>query len=326
MKKLLFLIILAFPYVVHAEAKRYLLGNAEDVKPKLNGPAFHLQGGGTDVDAAFQWMFDQVRGCTDCSTKLDVVVLRASGEDAYNDYLLKMKGVDSVETIVITDRKDAEQKNIEKTIKNAEVVFFAGGDQCNYVKNFKGTPVETAVESVFKRGGGLGGTSAGVAIMGDATYDACTGSTTGAEGLADPYHESISFTYDFFHLPNMKGTITDQHLVERDRIGRTFAFLARQIEDKKFSKIWGVAIDRETSVALNKDGLGTVMGKGPAYFILADHRPEVCKPKQPLTYSNFKIWKVNTGGKFDLKHRPKSGYYLRSVSKGVLDKNPYNAD
>ncbi len=323
MKKLLVLIIFLFQFTVHAEVKRYFVGNREDVKPELHGPAFHIQGGGTDVDAAFQWMFDQVRGCTDCSVKLDVVILRASGDDGYNDYLLAMKGVDSVETLVITDRKDSEEKDIEQTIRNAEVVFFAGGDQCNYVRYFKGTPIETAVESVFERGGGLGGTSAGEAILGDAMYDACTGSTTGAEGLADPYHESISFTYDFLHLPNMQGTITDQHLVERDRIGRTFAFLARQIQDKKFPKILGVAIDRETSVVLNKNGLGTVMGKGPAYFILADHAPEVCKPKQPLTYSNFKIWKLNAGGTFDLKNRPEKGYYLRSVAKGVIDKNPY---
>lgn len=323
MKKLMLLIICLFPFTSHAEVKRYFVGNREDVNPQLHGPAFHLQGGGTDVDAAFQWMFDQVRGCTDCPTKLDVVVLRASGEDGYNDYLLAMKGVDSVETIVMTDRKDAEQKDIETTIKNAEIIFFAGGDQCNYVKYFKGTTVETAVESVFERGGGLGGTSAGVAILGDATYNACSDRTFGSEILANPYEEGIGFTYDFFHLPNMQGTITDQHLVERDRIGRTFVFLARQIQDKKFSKILGVAIDRETSVALNKDGLGTVMGKGPAYFILADHAPEVCKPKEPLTYSNFKIWKRNAGETFDLKHRPDKGYYLRSVTKGVIDQNPY---
>jgi cyanophycinase len=321
--KLFCFLLLLFHLTVDAEVKRYLVGNSADVKPQLHGPAFHLQGGGTDVNASFQWMFDQVRGCSVCPVQLDVVVLRASGGDGYNDYLFAMNGVDSVETLVITDRSDASRKDIEATIRNAEVVFFAGGDQCKYVTYFKGTSVEAAVESVFQRGGGLGGTSAGVAILGDVTYDACTGSTRGFEGLADPYHESISFTYDFFHLPNMQGTITDQHLVERDRIGRTFAFLARQIQDKKVPKILGVAIDRETSVALNQDGLGTVMGKGPAYFILADHEPEVCQPKQPLTYSNFKIWKLNAGGTFDLKNRPENGYYLRSVTKGVINENPY---
>ncbi|HEX8191141.1 MAG TPA: hypothetical protein VF586_22465, partial [Pyrinomonadaceae bacterium] len=88
------LLILLFAHVIltgRAEAKetRFLTGNAADVKPrKLHGPAYHLQGGGTDVGAAFQWLIDKVRGCEgDCAAKLDLVVLRSSGGDGYNDYL-----------------------------------------------------------------------------------------------------------------------------------------------------------------------------------------------------------------------------------------------
>ena len=40
----------------------------------------------------------------------------------------------------------------------------------------------------------------------------------------------------------------------------------------------------------------------------------------PLTYSNYKIWKVPTGGTFDLKNRPTTGYYLRSVTNGVIER------
>ncbi|MFL6235174.1 MAG: hypothetical protein ACJ76N_18710 [Thermoanaerobaculia bacterium] len=43
----------------------------------------------------------------------------------------------------------------------------------------------------------------------------------------------------------------------------------------------------------------------------------------PLTYSNYKIWKVLPGGTFDLRNRPSNGYYLRSVNNGVIDSNPY---
>jgi len=315
--------IIFFVQSAQCEVTRYRKGNPRDVNPKLHGPAFHLQGGGTDVDAAFQWMFDQVRGCTDCSTKLDVVVLRASGEDGYNDYLLAMKGVDSVETLIIKSPKDSLRQDVVETIKNAEVIFFAGGDQCNYVRNFKGTPVQSAVDSVYKRGGGISGTSAGQAIQGDYSYDACTGSTRSFEALANPYHESITFTYDFFHWKNMQNTITDQHLVERNRMGRTLAFLARQIRDGKTGSVLGIAVNRETSVVVDGTGLAKILGKGPAYFILADHRPEVCEPNQPLTYSNFKIWKADASSTFDLKHRPNQGYYLRSVKNGVINADPY---
>ncbi|HYG62154.1 MAG TPA: peptidase S51 [Thermoanaerobaculia bacterium] len=306
-----------------AKVTRYLTGNAADVVVSLAGPAHDFGGGGTDVDAALQWIIDQVRGCTSCSTKIDVVILRSTGADGYNDYIYAMNGVDSVETLVITKASDANTAAVEATVRNAEVVFFAGGDQCDYVTNFKGTRVEAAVESVYARGGGVGGTSAGFAIQGDFTYDACSGSATSADALANPYARSITFTYDFFKWTHLQNTISDSHFVARDRMGRTMAFLARQIQDGRAASALGIAADEVTSVVVDRNGLATVMGSGTAYFILADHAPEVCRSRTPLTYSNFKIWKVPSGGTFNLASRPTTGYYLRSVNNGVISANPY---
>jgi cyanophycinase-like exopeptidase len=307
----------------HAKVTRYLTGNPADVVVALAGPAHDFGGGGTDVDAALQWIIDTVRGCTSCSTKIDVVILRSSGADGYNDYIYAMNGVDSVETLVITRAIDANDPSVEATVKNAEVVFFAGGDQCDYVRFFKGTKVETATEFVYAKGGGVGGTSAGLAIQGDFTYDGCNGSATSAGALANPYDRTVTFTYDFFHWANMQNTITDDHLEARDRMGRTMVFLARQIQDGKATSAWAIAVNEVTSVEVDRNGHATVVGDGPAYFILADHVPEVCRAKTPLTYSNFKIWKVPSGGTFNLANRPSTGYYLRSVNAGVIDQNPY---
>ena len=306
-----------------AKVTRYLTGNAADVSPALAGPAHDFGGGGTDVDAALQWIIDQVRGCTSCATKVDVVILRSSGSNGYNDYIYAMNGVDSVETLVITSARDSNTAAVEATVRNAEVVFFAGGDQCDYVKNFRGTRVETAVESVYARGGGVGGTSAGAAIQGEFPYDACSGSSVSSQALLDPYRRDITFTYDFFDWPHMGGVITDQHLVPRDRMGRTMVFLARQIRDGRASSALGMAVEEATSVVVDKQGLATVMGDGPAYFILADHLPEVCEPRTPLTYSNYKVWKAASGGTFDLKRRPKAAHYTVSVRDGKLLSDPY---
>ena len=313
--------ILAVP--AHAKVTRYLTGNAADVVVPMAGPAHDFGGGGTDIDAALQWIIDQVRGCTSCSTKIDVVILRSTGSNGYNDYIYAMNGVDYVETLVINRASDSNTAAVQDTVKKAEVVFFAGGDQCDYVKYFKGTLVETAVEDVYARGGGVGGTSAGLAIQGDFTYDACTGSVLSSEALSNPYHRYISFTYDFFHWANLGGTITDSHLVTRDRMGRTMAFIARQIKDGKAASALGIAVNEATSVVVDRNGLATVMGDGPAYFVLGDHMPETCVSGAPLTFSNFKIWKVNSGGTFDLRTRPTSGYYLRSVTNGVISSSPY---
>jgi cyanophycinase-like exopeptidase len=308
-----------------AEAKvtRYLTGNAADVSPALAGPAHDFGGGGTDIDAALQWIIDQVRGCTSCSTKVDVVILRVTGSNGYNDYIYAMNGVDSVETLVITKASDSNTTAVETTVKNAEVVFYAGGDQCDYTTLFKGTKVETATEFVYAKGGGVGGTSAGLAIQGDFTYDACTGSITSVQALANPYHRYATFTYDFFHWANMQNTITDSHFVTRDRMGRLLAFLARQIKDGKATSALGVAVNEVTSVVVDRNGIATVLGDGPAYFILADHMPEICLSGSPLTFSNYKIWKVSSNGTFDLRNRPSTGYYTRSVSNGVISADPY---
>jgi cyanophycinase-like exopeptidase len=65
-----------------------------------------------------------------------------------------------------------------------------------------------------------------------------------------------------------------------------------------------IAVNEATSVEVSRTGLATVVGDGPAYFILADHAPENCVAGTPLTYSNYKIWKVNAGGTFNLANRP----------------------
>lgn len=306
-----------------AAVTRYRTGSAKDVNPTLAGPAYDFGGGSTDVDAALQWMIDQVRGCTNCAAKLDVVILRSSGADGYNDYIFSMKGVDSVETLVITTRKDADRKDVVATVRNAEIIFFAGGDQCDYVSNFKNTKVEKAVEEVHSRGGGIGGTSAGLAILGDFVFSACSGTALSKEVLSDPYDRTVRFTYDFFLLPNMEKTMTDQHFVARERMGRLMVFLARQIQDGKASSALGIAVNEKTSLIVDKNGLARVMGDGPAYFVLADHMPEKCVKKQPLTFSNFKIWKKLPDETFDLNDRPTSGYYTRSVTNGKLSEDPY---
>ncbi|HEX8097738.1 MAG TPA: hypothetical protein VF507_06860, partial [Pyrinomonadaceae bacterium] len=315
-------LVLLFALTCEAKEVRYLTGSAEDVRPKLHGPAHDFGGGGGDVFAAMQWMIDRVRGCDACETKLDVVVLRSSGADGYNAPVYALRGVDSVETLVIKSREDANSRAASDTVRNAEIIFFAGGDQCNYVTYFKGTEVEKGVERVYARGGGVGGSSAGLAIQGSAVYDACSGgSATSKQALSNPYHADVSFTYHFFDWRNMRATITDTHFVRRDRMGRTLAFLARQVRDGKYKRALALAVDEKTSVVVDKEGLARVIGQSVAYVVLADHRPEVCEPGVPLTYSDYKIWRLKPDDTFDLKRPPKTGYYTVSVSNGRITSN-----
>ncbi len=291
----------------------------------LAGPVHILGGGGPDVEEAIQWMIHQVRGSTSYSTKVNVVVLRTSGSDDYNRLIYNMQGVKYVETLVIRNRQDANKSEIIEKVRNADVIFFAGGDQCEYIRNWKNTKLEATIKSVYAKGGGIGGTSAGAMIQSDYVYDACASSQEGIEtreALEDPYRD-ITFTYNFFPWSHLTGTIVDTHFDRRKRMGRIMAFIARQIQDGVSKSVLGIAISEETSVTVDKFGMAKVMGRGAAYFVLGDHPPEICKPRTPLTYYDYKIWRVPRGDTFNLRNLPTTGYYLRSVKRGRFSSDPY---
>jgi len=320
----LFLAVLIPTPSLQAALTRFDTGNPADVAPILHGPMLHLAGGGGDVDAAYQEVIDRIRGCSDCATTIDIVVLRASGADGYNEYLQAMRGVDSVTTFVITDRSTSRRADVVAAVRDAEYIFFAGGDQCNYVKYFMDTPIEAMVRAVYARGGAVGGTSAGMAIMGKATYDACTDESAQSKlALADPYNHEISFTTDFFDWRFMELVITDTHFAQRDRMGRLLAFIARQLRELPVDSFLGIAANEKTAVLVDDRGLATVVGQGPAYFVLGDHFPERTLPGQPLTYCGFKIWRAPSGLAFDLVHRPPTGFTSIDVNDGVILQNPY---
>ncbi len=329
---LLAFVILLTGQGVWAVEVRTLSGNAVDVKPKLNGPVIELGGGARLVREAIQQTINDVRGCADCNTKLDVVFLawKANEQDFVpnlDSFFGRMNGVDSVETIIF-DGKDRPSDEAVKAVENAEIIYFSGGRQCDYIMGLRGK-MESAIEKVYRRGGGIGGMSAGQAIQGSFVFDGCSaakgekGGVTSELALKDPYHEKISFSYGFFDWKFLRRTLTDQHFGERDRMGRVFAFLVRQIVEGRAKAAHAIAVDEESSVVVDRNGIATVFGESNAYFITADHKPEVCKKGRPLSYSNFKIWKLSSGKSFNLGIRPKDGYYSVDVVNGKLSKNPY---
>lgn len=303
------LVFLLFATAVRADLTRYWTGNADDVRPRLHGPLLLLAGGGGDVTGGLQEAIDRIRG----GAMIDVVVLRASGAEGYNPYFKAMNGVDSVLTMVITDRGSAARPDVVQAVREAELVYFAGGDQCNYIRWIKGTPVERAVEEVYRRGGAVGGTSAGLAIMGEYAYDACPSqSAKSAEVLLDPFHVDVSVSTGFFEWRALRGVVTDTHFQQRDRLGRTIVFLARS------GARVGLGVSEGTIALVDARGRGVVRGKGPVHIVVADGKPEVMKP---LTFRGLRIVRVESGQTFDLRN-VRGGKPIE-VEEGRLTENPY---
>ncbi|HEY7820254.1 MAG TPA: cyanophycinase, partial [Vicinamibacteria bacterium] len=255
--------------------KHFLVGNPADVTTPTSG-LLVLQGGGTDVDENFIAMGARSGGG-------DFVVIRASGTDAYNPYIFELCGCDSVATIIFKNRKASFNQFVIDTIRDAEALFIAGGDQSDYVKLWKSTPIEDAIHHVASKPAPVGGTSAGMAIMSQFVYSAMSNSSlTSEEGLADPFHRDMTLDRDFLALPKLQGLITDQHLQERDRMGRTVAFLARLVSDGWTSEGRAIAADRETALHVDPtDGSSEVFTTPThptpfVYFLRTPGPPEVC--------------------------------------------------
>lgn len=290
----------------------FAVGNTGDVtRPTTAGQL--LMGGGTDVDAAFQWMINKAGGG-------DFVVIRATGTDAYNPYIFGLGTVDSVETIITKNRAAASDPFVVDKIRNAEALFIAGGDQNDYVTLWKGTPIEDAIHYLVTRNVPIGGTSAGLAVMGEFLFSAAGGTIDSGTAMSNPFGNKVALDRDFLVLPNMGGLITDSHFVTRDRMGRLVTFLARIVTDGWAPSAKAVGIDEMTAIAVEANGTASVLGSGAAYFLRTPGLPEICQPKKALTYHNVPVYRVSGAATFNFAIWSGSGgtAYTLNTDNGIL--------
>lgn len=279
----------AFGYYLHGSA-----GNAVPAQTPQHGGAL-LAGGGNEVDAGYGWLAEQARGG-------DLVVLRARGEDQYNEYFAQFGRLDSVETLVVGSREAANDPFVAKRVLNADALFIAGGDQANYINFWKGTALGDAIEALLRRRIAIGGTSAGLAVQGQYDFAALNDTISTEEALKDPYQPKMTLDTGFITAPGLAHTITDSHFAERDRMGRLLAFMARLIVDGKepAGRLRAIGIDPATTLVVEGDK-ARVVGEGAVYFLSANGKPADCRPGQPLRFENVSVIRLKNGDRFDLK-------------------------
>lgn len=85
--------------------------------------------------------------------------------------------LNSVTTILFKDSKAAEASEVLIVLRDAEALFFAGGDQNDYITQWTNTSVQSITQDKLKTVT-IGGTSAGCAILGNWVYTGSKGSVT----------------------------------------------------------------------------------------------------------------------------------------------------
>ncbi len=314
-------------------------GSPTDDARAPQGPGLLLGGGGADVDAAFVFAHDLVVGSA--ARGADIVVLRATGADAYDAYLDRLAAWSSVQTFVIPARATAaDLAYVGRVVDKAEVVFFAGGNQADYVA-WKGTPLMRAVQGVYDRGGVVGGTSAGAAILGPSVNDAtlaATESITSKTLLANPYDPIVHFTQGMLVFPPLGRAITDTHFTARDRMGRLAGFMGRQVVDGVIvgtpATVYGVAVDEDAALVIDKRSVGKLLRQGAtgSAFVVRGGTPDRVLAGQPLVYRDMSVLRLDSPtDSYDFVRHCGTGrgYPLTAVGQGAppnyTPADPYRA-
>ncbi len=251
---------LALALALPAQAADYghhLLGNTAAKTPGRVQPGLLLMGGGDRNFDALHWFMKKAGNG-------HIVVLRASlGGEIGEEFFNEVGGIASVETFVFKDREAASDPAILRALKRADGIFIAGGDQSRYVRYWRGTPVAEALDAHVRAGKPLGGTSAGLAMLGEYLYGAMVGgSQISPHALADPLGADNTIETDFLHIPQLKGVVTDTHFSERNRLGRLVAFVAKA-EALAGRSLLGLGVDEDAAVAVEGDGSARVYATAP---------------------------------------------------------------
>ena len=118
--------------------------------------------------------------------------------------------LNSVTTILMKNKNASSDPTVLTIIQNSEAIFFAGGDQSEYVNEWEGTDMQTTIQAKLVNIT-VGGTSAGCMILGNYIYSAETGSVTSDEALDNPYNKYMTFAPAFLTIPYLSTVIADTH-------------------------------------------------------------------------------------------------------------------
>ncbi|MDY3562479.1 cyanophycinase [Gemmata sp. JC673] len=152
-------------------------------------------------------------------------------------------------SVVALHTRDAQKANdpaFVKPLTEATAVWFSGGDQNKLTAAYRGTLVEKELHRLHARGGIIGGTSAGAAVMTDLMIAGGTDTARLGDG--------------FGFLP---GFVVDQHFVAR----------------KREKRLEGVIASHPTRVGLGLDEGTAVLVRGRVARVIGDSTVTVCIAK-----------------------------------------------
>ncbi len=233
----------------------------------------------------------------------------------------------SVTSLNITTRDQALDSRFAKIIDGADVIWFGGGAQSIYQSLFVGTPIFSALARAAASNVAIGGTSAGMAFLGQAAYiDLPWDSVKTRFATQQPLDPRVQIMFQGSQLPfagisnspsaPLNSIITDTHFSTRDRMGRLATFAAR-------SGLKGLGVDQSTALLIQRVGnewKWTVFGDGDVYLVSAATNKVVPKYQDGdrLTFSPLQVTRIAAGTTTTFAAALASPSYRITISKGTI--------
>jgi cyanophycinase len=202
-------------------------------------------------------------------------------------------------------RNNAAQPKLAAQVQQATAVWFLGGDQNHLVDTLraegKNSPVLDAVWQVYQRGGIIGGTSAGAAIMSETMIASGSSWTALARTIAEPDTQVDEAADEPLQLRRGLGFfpegMIDQHFDRRARFGRLIVAVAEQ----KSGSAIGYGVDEDSALFYQaKTRQFQALGSGGVTVIDLRQAKKVTNPLG-FQMENIRLSYLQGGDKYDVQ-------------------------
>ena len=232
-------------------------------------------GGATPREAIDQFL--TAAGGKDASI---IVVSSALGDEPPEEQKvcgwLTAAGASNVHQFHARDNQDLASPDLQAQLQEAKGVWFTCGRQWRLVDAYLDTPIQSLFHAVLRRGGVIGGTSAGATIQGD--YLVRGNPLGNTDMMTEGYERGFGF------LP---GVAIDQHFTQRDRFEDMTGL------KKAYPQLIGLGIDEATALIVRGTTMEVV---GKSQVAVFDRQPN-----DPDTDPEYEV--VKAGQKYDFKQR-----------------------
>lgn len=234
--------------------------------------------------------------------------LRSYGIKSENIHLINIAMIDDDSTTNVNEAtwsKNANDENLAEVVKKCSAVWFTGGDQMRTLETMKNADgsnslVLDAVWDVYNRGGVIGGSSAGAAIMSEIMIGDGNSMSALRKGVKI-YHKGEEFKSEDGVLVTeglgfFPTGIVDQHFQQRNRLGRLIVTL---INNKDKYNL-GFGIDENTAlIYMGNQNIIRVAGGSGVTFVDTQFA-EISFNQNKPTIKNLRISYLEDGDTYDI--------------------------